>query len=418
MPSKEEEDRNAKRKAREDRSKHSSGTSTSSRRDSSDRREKDRARKGRDGSQSSAPRAFAATKTSPSRSKKSSVKASGAIDRSGRSQGHSSRSAEGKSRPSSGKSRNSKPATVPGAVTSSDKSRASGKSRHSKPASTPGAVTSSPMSPEAQRQSRKAGRAEGSGKSSNRTTIPLSNNSDAVQRKLAAAGLGNEEEGPKEEQSKSVELNTNKEGEVLLEAMAVEEKKPPIPREAESGVEASSPTPPAQAPLQERKKRPVGIIILAVLILGACGGAGAYFGTRGSSEVAALAADATTPNPTATNVTLAPDMSPPTAPPTKALKYPPPNEEDCQRIASGTDRSIQIEAFTRNHELEMEVELSSEDIELNLQEIQETMQQRFMPALAGCSDVVVRQTEITYVVFNGIVSLSVLEGASCVLENS
>ncbi|CAJ1936601.1 unnamed protein product [Cylindrotheca closterium] len=175
------------------------------------------------------------------------------------------------------------------------------------------------MSPEAQRQSRKAARGEGSGRSSNRTTAPPGNN-DAVQRKLAAAGLANEEAGTKEKQSKSVELNTNEDGEVLLEAMAVEamEEKPPVQREVDSGGATDAPSP--QEPLPEQKKRPVGMIILVVLLLGACGGAGAYFGTRGTSEAAAVATDSTTPIPTSSiNVTSSPSTIAPTAPPTKAL---------------------------------------------------------------------------------------------------
>ncbi|KAL3935421.1 MAG: hypothetical protein SGBAC_009060 [Bacillariaceae sp.] len=441
MPTKDEEDRDAKRKAHEERRKHS-GTSSSTRMGSSDRRGKDRARKGGDTSRSSAPGAFASTENSPRSTKlsgksRSSDKSSDAIDRSER---HSSSKSEGKNSRSSGKSRTSKPATVPGAVTSSEGSRpspgkhrtskpasvpgavtsskgvdrpSSGKHRTSKPASVPGAVTSSASSsPHSRRERRKAGNEDNSSRS--RRTTPRSN-TDAVQQKLSAAGLLDEEEGEKELQSKSIEPNTNEEGEVLLEAQAVDENetKPPVQREVGFiGEELENKEPPP-----ERKKRPVGLILFAVLLLGACAAAGAYFGTRGTSEDA-LPPDSTTSSPTASNATSAPSTSPPTAPPSKAFKYPPPNEEACQRVATGNDRMNQTETFTRNHELEMDVELSNEEIDLDLEALQKAMQERFMPALAGCSDVVVRQLEIRYVIFQGIVGLSLLEDESCVLDHS
>ena len=65
-----------------------------------------------------------------------------------------------------------------------------------------------------------------------------------------------------------MELNTNEEDEVLLGAMAVDEMeaKPVVQREnnpTSGGAQSSQEPPP------ERKKRPVGLILLAVLILGA-----------------------------------------------------------------------------------------------------------------------------------------------------
>ena len=135
-------------------------------------------------------------------------------DRSSRSK----KPAGGKSRSSDGKST--------GAIDHNDRSegkipRSTGKSRTSKPATIPGAVTSSSQSSNARRERRKTGKDSSS--KSNRTTTPLANN-DAVNRKLQAADLLDEENGQNELQPKSLEPTTiNEEGELLIIATDVDE---------------------------------------------------------------------------------------------------------------------------------------------------------------------------------------------------
>jgi len=89
----------------------------------------DRARKGRDNSEPAAPGAFASTEKTP-RSKKSSGTSRSTCKSSNRSKGNSSSRSEGRARNLTEKNRTWKPATVPGAVTSSERSRSSsGKDR-------------------------------------------------------------------------------------------------------------------------------------------------------------------------------------------------------------------------------------------------------------------------------------------------
>ena len=107
---------------------------------------------------------------------------------------------------------------------------------------------------------------------------------------------------------------------------------------------------------EEPKKRRYGPIALAVLILGAAAGAGAYFGTRKTEAAAPPGATA-----------VAPSTGPPTDPP--EFKYPEPSEDDCKRIEAGFAREPKSDII-RNYELTMNVELSDQDNELPLTYLQ------------------------------------------------
>ena len=105
-----------------------------------------------------------------------------------------------------------------------------------------------------------------------------------------------------------------------------------------------------------RKKRRVGIIILALLILGACGCAGAFFGTHSTSEQA-----------------LPPDGDSPT-------------EEDCLAVSQGMKVGEQDEMASNLAGLKMDfVVASNVNIELLQLELEAQLQRDVLPLLVGCN---------------------------------
>jgi hypothetical protein len=245
---------------------------------------------------------------------------------------------------------------------------------------------------------------------------------NAIRSKLASAGLLDDDE------EKATGLASNPNGEVMVEAMTVDEEAerekstPAAQKNRFAALEEEEATNNPDISEDQPKKKSRAWIVVVVLLLCAGGGVGAYFGLQKSEPAAVPTIESPSPSaaiPVATNTSETPTMAP-SDPPSIFLKYDPPNDADCERIKAGLDLLPQDDSSSQeivsNYAMSMEVELDSEDSTLDVDGLETSMQSVFVPDLAGCSVAERRRVlqELTvenlrYAIASGRVTLSLSE---------
>ncbi|CAJ1957642.1 unnamed protein product [Cylindrotheca closterium] len=229
------------------------------------------------------------------------------------------------------------------------------------------------------------------------------------------------ESNPIEDTSgKGAAININEGGEVLLEAVAVDENAGKAPEDAtEKGsntrksmlalepapvpVPNSTRGPPDGTPPKEENKQAesrekpfyckgwFGVVVLLILVGGAVA---IFFGTQTNDTTAAVPEpetvlgtdpDPTVPVPTMAPVSSSPSGSPSSTPSSLVLLDLPPSSEGCAAIANGEVVPGQDNTVLQSFQVQMDVVPDSEyPDDTTAQELEDKIQALFMPELVGC----------------------------------
>ncbi|KAL3927001.1 MAG: hypothetical protein SGBAC_013257 [Bacillariaceae sp.] len=140
---------------------------------------------------------------------------------------------------------------------------------------------------------------------------------------------------------------------------------------------------------QERKKKKRNIFIATVLVLLLAGGVAAYFVSQGSSSDPVSIQEQETANDqdlSSSVPTFNPSDDPSNAPSNVPLKYPPPNDQECERISAGLPIEGEADFADQDFEIPMEVNLlDGSAIDDQVPELQTQIEKLFVPDLIGCS---------------------------------
>lgn len=137
---------------------------------------------------------------------------------------------------------------------------------------------------------------------------------------------------------------------------------------------------------QPSKTRRNAIICIVILVILIGGGVGAYFATSKKGEVSSDGNNSNMTNapgglPTAVPTSLETSEAPSQVPPL----FDPPSNDDCVAIANGQNLDEQGAALVRTFDVFFDVSLSvNSNLDPVLPELQERLQYKIMPELAGC----------------------------------
>ncbi|KAL3943615.1 MAG: hypothetical protein SGBAC_002324 [Bacillariaceae sp.] len=271
-------------------------------------------------------------------------------------------------------------------------------------------------------------------------------NRDAVERKLAAAGLGMNDKNDKKDNGKNEvaknfpdlgggaaaavgdapdAASVDDDGAIQIQAVLVDDKEKPSSAKDEMAREnerlrremtaenerlrqqmqedqnklreevQQSNREEAEAKAKKKKQRNICIVIVVLVLIGA--GVGAFFGTQGGDESTASSLATTTtatPAPT-TGITPATPTESPIAPEVVTAaptEVPPlheaPSDEDCTNIANADPVDGQDDAEVYGFDTTLEMTLAgslTNSVDDALPILQEQMQSRLMTSIAGCT---------------------------------